>query len=404
MPLDKPEILYVASHWPCGSSVYGAQLRVQNIGRLLARAGKVSLVIAHSEEIDHKTLEMTRDQFDVKYIARINARPLVGIKERLQYEVDSSFLNTHFSSVSKADREYVGKLIKQCDMVWVHTIRTANAFQIYRWPCSVLDIDDFESQLYARKAEINTSVVRKFLDYRMSLTWRRREFQFKNRFDVLTVCSEADRQCFGSYSNIHVVHNGFAIPPKLPHRASVLPARLGFIGLFDYIPNRTGMDWFIRKIWPQIKREIPLARLRLVGKGSDKEFPEMGSDIDGLGYVEDPINEMASWSAMIVPIQLGGGTRVKIAEAFSRKCPVVSTALGAYGYEVRSGEELLLANSAEEFGRACVQLVKDPSLGERLAENAWKRFLREWTWEAVGEAVEGAVGACLRQSDRKYLP
>ena len=64
-------------------------------------------------------------------------------------------------------------------------------------------------------------------------------------------------------------------------------------------------------------------------------------DVDALGYVADAASEMATWSAMIIPVRLGGGTRVKIADAFSRKCPVVSTRLGAYGYDVQTGRELI---------------------------------------------------------------
>jgi glycosyltransferase involved in cell wall biosynthesis len=121
----------------------------------------------------------------------------------------------------------------------------------------------------------------------------------------------------------------------------------------------------------------------------------MGPDIVGLGYVEDPADEIASWRAMIVPIRVGGGTRIKIVEAFSRMCPVVSTKLGAFGYGVRDGNELLLADIAEEFGAACLRVIADPLLGMKLSENAWKRFLSEWTWEGIGEAVKKAVQSCL---------
>jgi glycosyltransferase involved in cell wall biosynthesis len=155
------------------------------------------------------------------------------------------------------------------------------------------------------------------------------------------------------------------------------------------------MEWFIRDVWPRIKQMVPDARLRLIGKGSDTGFPAMGPDIDGLGYVKDPADEIATWSATIVPIKIGGGTRIKIPEAFSRKCPVVSTTLGAFGYEVVNGEELFLADSAEDFGKACVRLMTDRALAVRISDRAWKRYLREWTWDSIGVSVERAIQACL---------
>lgn len=102
-----------------------------------------------------------------------------------------------------------------------------------------------------------------------------------------------------------------------------------------------------------------------------------------------------AWSGMIVPVKIGGGTRVKIAEAFSRKCPVVSTTLGAFGYDGISGQDLLLADTAENFASACVLLVKNPELGLRISENAWRKFLKSWTWDLIGESVSRAIEECL---------
>jgi glycosyltransferase involved in cell wall biosynthesis len=100
---------------------------------------------------------------------------------------------------------------------------------------------------------------------------------------------------------------------------------------------------------------------------------------------------------MIVPVHWGGGTRVKIAEAFSKKCPVVSTSLGAFGYEALNGEDLLLADNVQDFASACVLLLKNTELGMRLSENAWKKFLKKWTWDAIGASVLKAVDQCLNQ-------
>ncbi|BFU93234.1 MAG: hypothetical protein NTAFB01_44210 [Nitrospira sp.] len=124
----------------------------------------------------------------------------------------------------------------------------------------------------------------------------------------------------------------------------------------------------------------------------------MGPDIEGLGFVDDPTSEIATWSAMIVPIRTGGGTRIKIAEAFSRKCPVVSTSQGAFGYQVVDGEDLLLADSAEEFAAACVLLVQHGYLGRKMSETAWKKYLNNWTWDSIGESVANAVKQCLTRS------
>jgi glycosyltransferase involved in cell wall biosynthesis len=397
LPIRDCSILYVTSHRFNEQPVNGARLRVLNIARLLARLGKVSVVIAADDYdyIDLESLEKTRNEFGSVRVVRVQKDSLRGWRARLRYELDPKFLITHCETVSNSDKQNMLAAIRESDVVWIHTIRTANLFGIHRWPHSVLDVDDVPSQFYASKAGIDASATRRLFDRRMSLIWRRRERLLQDRFTAITVCSENDRRYMGNVSKIHVVPNGFATPPQPPHRSPIVPARLGFIGLFDYEPNREGIEWFIKNVWPQIKRNSPATRLRLIGSGSDRDMARMGQDIDGLGYVDDPTAEIASWAAMIIPIRMGGGTRIKVLDAFSRMCPVVSTTLGAFGYAVRQENELLLADSVEGFGAACLRLIDDPQLGQRLSENAWKRFLSEWTWLGQAGGVEKAVQQCL---------
>ena len=398
MASQNPNILYITSFFPHGPSC-GAQVRVLNIGRQLKRVGKVSLAIVPLTELNQGSLDRTRGEFEVRLIARSRPAPPRSYWDRMRYELDPSFLNTRFSAVSECDREIMLRMIHEYDIIWVHSIRTANEFQIYRWPHTVLDVDDIQSRLYISYAKADSGIIRSLLDYRLSLIWWRRERLFKDRFDVLTVCSENDRRYLGAGQQVQVVPNGFALPSQVPFRSPSVPPRIGFIGTLKWDPNRDGIEWFIRRVWPQIKTEIPTVHLRLVGKGTDEYLPELGPDIKGLGWMLDPSSEIASWSAMIVPVHIGAGTRMKIAEAFGRKCPIVSTSLGAFGYEVINGEDLLLADSPQDFASACVLLVNNRELGSKLSENVWKKFLKNWTWDSIGTSVSKAVSDCLSRSN-----
>jgi glycosyltransferase involved in cell wall biosynthesis len=399
MSKKKPNILYVTSFLPHGPTS-GAQLRVLNIGRQLQRVGNVSLVLSVSEEIDKEHIDRTRSEFNILHIAKVLPTPLKGLGSRIRYELDPTYQNTRFSSASDDDIDLMIRMVHEHDVVWVHSIRTANEFRIYRWPHAVLDIDDLQSRLYDSFAREESRLPRKLLDHRLSVIWRRRERLLKERFDVLAVCSESDRRYLGSDTQVFVVPNGFTFLAEVPERRPIAPVRIGFIGSFGFKPNQVGVAWFINEVWPMVKKVAPEATLRLVGMGSDTDFPRMGQDIHGLGFVEDPADEIATWSAMIVPIWIGGGTRVKVAEAFARKCPVVATPLGAFGYQVLNGEDLLLADDAKTFAAACLRLIKDPELGTRIAENAWKKFLETWTWDAIGGTVSKAVDRCLDKDNR----
>jgi glycosyltransferase involved in cell wall biosynthesis len=409
MPLDpaqgRPKILFVTSHWPLARA-YGAQQRVLNVGRLLSRFGDVSFVIVPNEQEDEETVRRTRREFEVRRIIRpLPVAPCSSfgrLPQRFRHEFDPTYMATDPYSVSELDRAGLQELIQQHDVVWVHTIRTANWFRIYQWPHSVLDVDDLPSRAYQSAAQAGRTSARRLHNLRMSWIWRRRERILPERFDVLTVCSEDDRRYLCRPERIHVIPNGAHPLPARPHAFSE-PPRIGLIGNFTFMPNEHGAKWFVRNVWPMIKREFPHAQLRLVGRGSEGYLTKLGPDIIGLGWLEDPGDEIASWSAMIVPIKVGAGTRVKVAEGFARRCPVVTTTLGVFGYDVENGREALLADRADDFASACILLLRTPEVGEALSERAHKRFLEQWTWDSFENTVGKVVQACLARSNRSQL-
>ncbi|MGH7817913.1 MAG: glycosyltransferase family 4 protein [Candidatus Binatia bacterium] len=366
-----------------------------NICRLLSQIGKVSIAMVVPEPIDQISLAKTSNEFDVAHVALVQMTPLAGLVERVRFELDPNCMNTQFTSIRVADREILLKLIDDHNLVWVHTLRIANECRIYRWPHTVLDIDDIPSRVYRSRTQIDSTIVRKLLDYRMAVIWQRHERRLARRFDVTAVCSKSDSEYLGTTGRFRIIPNGCALPKEQPNRVYSVPPRVGFIGWFKWMPNVDGVEWFLQSVWPLVKIRIPEARLRLVGGDSDRDFSTAGPDVDCLGYLADPGGEIATWSAMIVPVRVGGGTRVKIAQAFSQKCPVVSTPLGAFGYDVIDGEEILIANDPQSFSAACAKLIEDPQFGATMAENAWSKFLTNWTWTSIGYAVESVVEQCL---------
>jgi glycosyltransferase involved in cell wall biosynthesis len=164
-----------------------------------------------------------------------------------------------------------------------------------------------------------------------------------------------------------------------------------------------GIQWFVHEVWPIVKRALPQTQLRLVGRGSEGYLTTIGPDIVGLGWLEDPGDEIASWSAMIVPIKSGSGTRVKIADGFARRCPIVTTTFGAFGYEVENGREVMMADQAEEFAFACIKLFQDSEFGQNIAQRAHELFIKRWTWDSFGDIVESVIQECLQRSSSRRM-
>lgn len=393
----RPKILFLTPAWPLGRS-YGGQLRALHTARALKQIGDVTLMVVGSEAGDAQGAALSAAEFKVSAPVTAVRQPNQGAWEKLRWAVDLRYLNIHGFVATAEDRARVQSYFGAFDLVWALNSRTPNLLQLWRWPHSHLDLDDIPSSYDAGVASTEPPGLRRWKAGTRRMLLRRRERRFHERFTTLSVCSEADRAYLGA-ENTHVIPNGFSRPNFEPIRSpSEQPPRIGFIGLYSYPPNLDGVRWFIKEAWPALQRAVPGIRFRVVGRDTDGPLGPIESGVDTRGWLADPTEEIATWSAMIVPIRFGGGSRIKLVDAFSRKCPVVATGFGAYGYEVQHGRQLLIANDGKEFASACARMVTDQNYGRQLAANAWDDFLRHWTWDAITPKVWAAAEDCLRRS------
>jgi glycosyltransferase involved in cell wall biosynthesis len=382
-------------------------VRARNVLRALQQIGTVEAV--HLAEDNANVTESPGPKGEIKpaYTIPVGFRPNMGFIEKVRWTLDPRANYPFGSCAGQEAMNLVHRVLSDFDLVWFFKTRSADTFVNAVWPRSVLDIDDLESRYERSRFGAGGGIVGRFLTLRRQFAWTRREQLFGKRFTVLTVCSEGDREYLkrlGVEIPIHIIPNGFERPSVEPNRNVTLPPKIGFIGPFDYFPNRDGVQWFVKRCWPRIKLQVPDARLRLVGPGSAGHLKPQGTDIDGLGWLPSLSEEIETWSLMIVPIRVGGGTRVKIAYGFSQKCPIVSTSLGAYGYGVRDGYEINLADSAEAFANACIAVIREPEKAAQMAERAWCKYLQEWTWEAIHRSVWAAAEDCMRRGNANLSP
>jgi polysaccharide biosynthesis protein PslH len=392
-------ILFVSPCWPLGRT-YGGQLRALHTARALKEVGDVTVLVVGSEAGDREAAQLSAGEFQIATPAPASLHPNKGAWERLRWALDLQYLNVHGYVVPAGVRARVASYFGDYDLIWVLNSRTPNLLQIWRWPHSHLDIDDIPSSYLESVARNERAPVTRWKAHTQRALLHRRERHLARRFSTLSVCSEADRAYLGG-ENVHVIPNGFARPDTEPVRnVTEHSPRIGFIGLYSYAPNFEGVRWFLNEIWPIVRQSVPDVRFRLIGRDTDGPLQPILPGVDALGWVDDPAAEIATWSTMVVPIRLGGGTRIKLPDAFSRKCPVVSTRFGAYGYPVESGKQVMLADDPASFASACINLIRNPQLGERLADAAWQQFLQHWTWNAIAPKIWAAAEDCLRRSEQ----
>ena len=188
----------------------------------------------------------------------------------------------------------------------------------------------------------------------------------------------------------------FAPPPAPtlpPTSAPTLAPSLDlvFVGAMDWRPNIDGTAWFARQVLPLIRERRPDCSLAIVGRHPAAEVRALASSdqrIQVTGTVDDVRPYLWGSSLAIVPLRIGGGTRLKIYEAMAAKVPVVSTSLGAEGLDVRDGENIAIADSPPQFAEACLALLGDSGARRRMAANAWEMVAACYSWEVVSRQFE----------------
>jgi polysaccharide biosynthesis protein PslH len=397
--MSSPRILYV-SPWPLGAPKSASELRALHVAKALQQLGDVEVVaIGQAEQEGDRGGGEAACHIAYRLGTEIHANG--SWSRKVRWLLDPRLPQPHGMAVDERSARLIRSTAREFDLIWFFGLRTANVFPDWVWPRSVVDIDDVPSMFERSVLSSGISAPARVRGLMRLWSWRRRERLLGERFSVLTVCSEADRRYLtqlGAAAPVRVVPNGFERPATMPARRLASPPRLGFIGVFDHAPNAAGVDWFVRHCWPLVKREVPDARLRLVGRYTDGPLKPTGPDIEALGYVTDANGEMSTWAATVVPVRTGAGTRGKIVHAFSQRCPVVSTPLGAYGYDPTHEHDMLLGDSVRDFAEACVRVIRHPQAAAEMAERAWERFLAKWTWDAIRPEVWAAAEECLQSS------
>jgi polysaccharide biosynthesis protein PslH len=168
-------------------------------------------------------------------------------------------------------------------------------------------------------------------------------------------------------------------------------ADMVFLGSMDWMPNIDGVTWFAREVLPLIHAKRPECTLAIAGRRPAAEVSRLAegdSRIRVTGTVPDVRPWLFGSLISIVPLRIGGGTRLKIYEAMAAGTPVVSTAVGAEGLDVSDGNNIYLADSAGDFAERCLRLLASGAERERLSRAAWGLVASKYSWDVVARGME----------------
>jgi polysaccharide biosynthesis protein PslH len=375
----------------------GTSLRNWHMLRALAEVHDVTL-LSFSESTTLSTADELRlisdllpaievpNRSGVKRLGQMLTSPLPDVALRLESDKFSKALERALETTGINAVQIEGIELAR----YVSQVRSANsALPI------ILDCHNAETRLQERAFQIDLAKPRRWAAAFYSRLQIGRLANFEREAclaaDRVIAVSESDRQylnalCGPALHSVRVVPNTVDVneykwsgPIAQEQKFDLL-----FTGKMDYRPNVDGILWFADEVWSTIRERFPTITWGIVGQSPHARLDRLKSKpgITLTGRVDQIQPYLAGASVYVMPLRQGSGTRLKLIEAMSAGKAIVSTTLGAEGFPVHNGRELLLADSASEMAKAIIRLLENPTLREQLSNNA-QAFVKAYDWRST---------------------
>jgi sugar transferase (PEP-CTERM/EpsH1 system associated) len=391
---------------------HGGRIRSFQLAKILAQVHEVSLFTFYQPAANDPHAEL-RNVF-----SRVLCVPLEVPRQGSPAEYAAYAKNLFSSrpySVAKYCQPHVARRLREhlkqesYDLIVCDFLLTAGVIPWDFPKPKVIFTHNIEAQIWERHFRIARNPIWKAACYREFLTMQRMERDYLRRSDHVLAVSEPDQDFFAGIvdrSKISVVPTGvdvdyFRPKPELEERNTLV-----FTGSMDWLANEDGIVYFMDKVLPIIRQQVSDAKLWVVGRRPSSRLERLAKNISGVrltGTVADIRPYMAKASVYVVPLLVGGGTRLKIFEAMAMGKAIVSTSIGAEGLPVVPGENILLADTAEDFALQVVALLRSQARREDLGRLARQLVERNYSWNSVGIDLSKTLASlvsCHKPSER----
>ena len=291
-----------------------------------------------------------------------------------------------------AERVIKSELAKQPDVVVVDFVHAVVLTPDLMGVPSVLFTHNVETEIFAREAELASGILQRAIWRNQMGKMEALERSVTSRFDALVAVSDRDadvfRERFGA-------GNVASIPTGVDTDSHAYQAPAGndtavFAGALDWHANAEGIGWMLDEVWPLVRARRPSAKLCIVGRNPPSTLVALGSSMGvtftGLVDAVDPYVHEAS--VYVIPLRVGGGTRIKAYEAMALGVPVVSTSVGIEGLSLDPDQHYLCADDAVSFAEAVCTLFEERDLRERISRAARDHVVENCSFRRAARAFE----------------
>jgi polysaccharide biosynthesis protein PslH len=402
MSPERLSILCV-SQTPASPPRSGAQARVHGLMTQLARCHELTAVMLVDDQFDAEECRRAMQAYCREVVLVLNPNGRQGLAKRLaqlhslastrSFErllVTVPAMQRALNRVLRARRFDVVNL--EFSFLGDYDLRQAPPGE--RLPVLVVDSHNIDYDLARQYARAGSSICHRLYAGANWRKLRREELGTYRDADGVYLCSAADEQrlldqapgartaVIPNSADVEYYQSRPTDPP--PDGRTVV-----FFGLLSYLPNVDGVIHFVRDIWPRITKAHPDARCKIIGGRPPPSLLALaGPRVELTGFVSDLRPHLAAAAAVVVPLRLGGGTRLKIVEGMAMGKAIVSTTLGAEGIEAIPGRDLLVEDRPAAFADAVNRLLAEPGLAARIGNSARQLAVDRYAWSGAARALE----------------
>ncbi|MFY9744551.1 MAG: glycosyltransferase [Candidatus Sulfotelmatobacter sp.] len=373
----------------------GGKIRSYNILRELARRHSVTFFSFHGEH-DHAQHPELKDIFDGLVCMPLKLPSAKSPAEMLSYGIH--LFSAQPYGIAKFCRPEVRRRVRaliEKENYEVIVCDFMAAAGVIPWSSpipKVLFTHNVEATIWRRHYEVSANPVWKTISW---LEWKKMEAaerRYLRLADHVLTVSESDRDAFASVADptrLTVIPTGVDVEYFQPLSVDETPDSLVFTGSMDWLPNEDAIFYFLDEIFPLIVQKSPRIVLEVVGRKPSRKLQaraEQERNVTLTGWVEDIRPYLARAAVCIVPLRIGGGTRLKIFEAMAMAKAVVSTSVGAEGLPVSSGRNICLADTPRDFADRVISLLEDSSERRRIGTAARMMVQEKYSWGQIAES------------------
>lgn len=285
---------------------------------------------------------------------------------------------------------------EQYDVIWFDTISLAQYrhYAAMDGKLLMLNHHNVESDMMYRRAEKEHNIFKKVYFYQEAYKLRKYEKNQVSRFNINITCSELDSKRLEVFSPgiaTYVIPNGVDTAFFSPDAAADAdPHELVFIGGMSWYPNREAMLFFAKHVWPLLKQKIPNIHMHVVGETPPQDIIDFSKHDDHYhvhGFVDNVKDIFNKAGIYVCPISDGGGTKLKILDALAMGKPIVAHPIACEGIDVVDGENVLFAETPEEYAHNIGRLIEDNALRDAFSRSARKLILERYSYDVIGSEL-----------------